>query len=74
MLRLILITLLLTVCLLATPSNHATAQLQPHASVPQDLGVIWRFALDRTDEGITQQWFSKRFPEFIKLPGILQAQ
>ncbi|HET6976410.1 MAG TPA: discoidin domain-containing protein [Pyrinomonadaceae bacterium] len=65
----IFITLLLIVWLVPV-----RAQVQPHVSVPQDLSGQWRFALDRFDEGVTQQWFSRRFPEFIKLPGILQAQ
>src|SRR4026208_2348145 len=67
--RIIAATLLLIVCIL--PSR---AQVQPHVTVPQDLGGLWRFALDRNDEGVTQQWFSVRLPQFIKLPGILQDQ
>ncbi|HEY0762871.1 MAG TPA: discoidin domain-containing protein [Pyrinomonadaceae bacterium] len=67
--RVIVITLLLIVCVLP-----AGAQVLPHVSVPQDLSGMWRFALDRYDEGVTQQWQSRRFPEFIKLPGVLQAQ
>lgn len=36
---------------------------------------MWRFALDRNDEGVNQQWFiNKRFYEYIQLPGILQGQ
>jgi hypothetical protein len=70
LLRVIFITLLLSVCLLP-----ARAQVQPHVTVPQDLSGVWRFALDRNEEGINQQWFSnRRFFEFIRLPGILQAQ
>lgn len=73
--RLIIITLLLSVGLVSTQSNLASPQLQPHGSVPQDLSGVWRFALDRNDEGINQQWFSnKRFYDYIRLPGILQAQ
>lgn len=34
----------------------------------------WRFALDRTDVGVKEQWFAKDLPDKIKLPGILQAQ
>src|SRR5690349_16271263 len=67
--RVIFITLLLSVCVL--PSR---AQVQPHPTVPQDLGGMWRFALDRYDEGVNQQWFNVRLQGFIKLPGILQDQ
>ena len=69
LLRLIFITLLLSICLLP-----ARAQLQPHVTVPQDLSGLWRFALDRNDEGVNQQWFNVRLPQFIRLPGILQDQ
>jgi beta-galactosidase len=41
---------------------------------PRDLSGYWRFALDRTDSGVGQKWFTRYFPELIKLPGILQSQ
>ncbi len=41
---------------------------------PRDLSGTWRFALDRTDAGVNQQWFSRNLPNFIKLPGVLQSQ
>lgn len=70
MLRVIFITLLLSVCVLP-----ARAQVLPHVSVPQDLSGVWWFMLDRGDEGVNQQWFSIRQPRgFIRLPGVLQAQ
>src|SRR6185369_5327087 len=68
-LRVIFITSLLSVCLLP-----ARAQVQPHVTVPQDLSGVWRFVLDRNDEGVNQQWFTVRLPQFIRLPGILQDQ
>ena len=34
----------------------------------------WRFALDRSDAGMTANWFAKNLPEKIQLPGILEAQ
>src|SRR5687767_3559005 len=34
----------------------------------------WRFALDPTDSGERQQWFTRKLIYPIKLPGILQAQ
>ena len=34
----------------------------------------WRFALDRQDFGIREQWFSRNLPDKIQLPGVLQAQ
>ncbi len=74
-LRITFIALLIIVCLSPAPSNLAEAQVQPHVTVPQDLKGLWRFALDRNDDGITQEWFkNKRFYEYIQLPGILQAQ
>src|SRR6185295_17831487 len=68
-LRVISITLLLSVWLLPV-----RAQVQPHVTVPQDLTGLWRFALDRNDEGVSQQWFSVRLQQFIKLPATLQQQ
>ncbi len=34
----------------------------------------WRFALDRTDVGVSEAWFGRNLPERIKLPGVLQSQ
>ena len=34
----------------------------------------WRFALDRTDAGTNENWFAKKLPDKIQLPGILEAQ
>ena len=34
-----------------------------------DLTGEWRFALDSTDIGITQKWFSKRLENSLQLPG-----
>jgi beta-galactosidase len=42
------------------------------ASIP--LGGEWRFAMDRDDSGIQQQWFLRNLGDRIKLPGILQSQ
>src|ERR1700730_3896771 len=52
-----------------------TLSAQP-ASVSRsiDLAGQWRFALDRTDAGVNQQWFSNNLPGRIKLPGVLQSQ
>ncbi len=70
LLRLIFITLLLSVCLLP-----ARAQVQPHVTIPQDLSGVWWLRLDRNDEGVNQQWYNARAAfGFIRLPGILQAQ
>ena len=35
---------------------------------------IWRFALDRHDIGLEEEWFSRQLADLIQLPGILQAQ
>ena len=45
-----------------------------HALAPLDLSGEWRFALDRADEGVSQQWFNQQLQDRIALPGILQAQ
>ncbi|MBP7052856.1 MAG: glycoside hydrolase [Phycisphaerae bacterium] len=34
----------------------------------------WRFALDRQDEGVAQQWFTRDLTDRIELPGALQQQ
>jgi len=34
----------------------------------------WRFALDREDSGVNQEWFNTELPDRIELPGVLQAQ
>src|ERR1700677_4276024 len=34
----------------------------------------WRFALDRADTGVKDQWFSRDLTDHITLPGILQSQ
>jgi hypothetical protein len=34
----------------------------------------WRFALDRSDAGITASWFNEDLRDRIRLPGVLQAQ
>jgi beta-galactosidase len=47
---------------------------QPYIEPYRDLGGIWRFYLDRTDSGVNAQLFNRQLPEFIRLPGILQAQ
>jgi len=40
----------------------------------QSLAGTWRFALDRADAGVSEQWFNRDLSDRIKLPGILQAQ
>jgi len=39
-----------------------------------DLSGIWRFALDKTDRGIKDQWFSQTLAGDVKLPGSLIEQ
>jgi beta-galactosidase len=34
----------------------------------------WRFAMDREDSGVPQQWFLRNLDNRIRLPGILQSQ
>jgi hypothetical protein len=47
---------------------------QLHAAETMPLAGEWRFALDRADAGLNEQWFAKDLPDKIQLPGILQAQ
>src|SRR5262249_47711327 len=35
---------------------------------------LWRFALDRADAGISEQWFNRDLAYSIDLPGVLQSQ
>src|SRR5262245_24434366 len=44
------------------------------ASEPIDLAGKWRFAMDRTDAGLKEQWFTRELADRINLPGILQSQ
>ena len=44
------------------------------AGAPVNLAGMWRFALDRVDVGVKEQWFSRGLPDRIALPGLLQAQ
>ncbi len=55
----------LLLCLGALPLR--TAETMP-------LAGEWRFALDRTDAGTNENWFTKTLPDKIKLPGILESQ
>jgi hypothetical protein len=40
----------------------------------RSLAGQWRFAIDRGDTGVKEQWFLRDLSERIELPGILQAQ
>ena len=39
-----------------------------------DLSGEWRFALDRSNQGLDRNWFYASLPDRINLPGILQSQ
>jgi beta-galactosidase/beta-glucuronidase len=39
-----------------------------------DLAGQWRFALDRRDKGVAEQWFNRDLEQKIKLPGSLQER
>ncbi len=43
-------------------------------SYVMDIKGAWRFAVDRDDAGIKEQWFKRTLPEKIQLPGTLQEQ
>jgi hypothetical protein len=44
------------------------------AAASLSLSGSWRFGLDPSDSGLTEEWFAKPLPSQIQLPGILQAQ
>ena len=44
------------------------------AAATMTLDGQWRFALDRTDAGLTENWPTKILPDTIQLPGILESQ
>ncbi len=48
--------------------------LAVRAAEPLALDGTWRFALDRADVGVNEQWFTRDLTDQIKLPGALQAQ
>jgi hypothetical protein len=64
------ITLILSVLTAAL----AFAPLSSGAGQAISLAGEWRFALDRTDAGIQEQWFQRNLADRIKLPGALQEQ
>ena len=70
-LRVIFIVLLLVTGYALNPGATSAQQYQ---IPPQDLSGMWRFALDRYDAGVVQQWFMVRLSDSIRLPGILQGQ
>jgi hypothetical protein len=45
-----------------------------HATESLSLAGKWRFALDRNDQGITDEWFHQTLPDSLHLPGALQNQ
>ncbi len=51
-----------------------SSSLELHAGETIPLASNWRFALDRTDAGVREQWFNRSLPDRVKLPGVLQAQ
>lgn len=44
------------------------------AESPLQLAGEWRFALDRADAGVREQWFAINLTDRIRLPGVLQSQ
>src|ERR1051325_8658284 len=44
------------------------------ANGPISFAGDWRFALDRADVGVKENWFSQELTDRIKLPGVLQSQ
>lgn len=50
------------------------AQTNAACSDAISLAGSWRFALDRDDRGVDEQWYRWTFPGRITLPGVLQSQ
>ena len=48
--------------------------LAARAAENVSLAGEWRFALDRGDAGVREQWFGKDLSDRIGLPGVLQSQ
>ncbi len=67
---------------LSTGTRIAASLSNPEVPAPQtavsyqriDLSGYWQFALDPTDAGVKEQWFSRDLRGRIRLPGVLQAQ
>lgn len=62
---------------LAAPLAMRAAGASPpprHVTEAVSLAGGWRFALDREDAGVKEQWFARDLTGRIALPGILQAQ
>lgn len=62
---------LLLFCLAAT--GYAFGQVAD-AAYRQSLEGTWRFAIDREDAGVRDNWFTRPLEEQIELPGTLQEQ
>jgi hypothetical protein len=52
------------------PKAAATIGVQS----PVRMSGTWRFALDRSDVGVSEQWFTRDLADRIELPGALQHQ
>lgn len=64
----------LALTLLAALVTGPGASRAAAADSTQSLAGEWRFALDRADVGVKEQWFDRTLADRIRLPGILQAQ
>ena len=62
-----IVKIIVFLALLLTPGPVCSAR-------PIRLDGVWRFALDPNDSGEKQEFFNRRLPQPIKLPGIMQAQ
>jgi beta-galactosidase len=81
-------TLLISIALVASSVDAPAQQQEVPRSAPAseanggksanpnttDVSGVWRFSLDRNDEGVKQEWFKRELTDYIKLPGILQSQ
>lgn len=62
------------VCACLTLGIPAARAGDPDEEPTRSLAGRWRFALDRSDAGVSQGWFSRRLDGAIRLPGSLPQQ
>jgi beta-galactosidase len=60
--------------LIVVGASRADAAADSGKPGAMDLAGQWRFAMDRDDVGVKEQWNARDLADRIKLPGILQSQ
>lgn len=65
---------IVSVLLLWCSSAGVSMSMAVNTDAVISLEGTWRFAMDRTDSGIREQWHLRDLTDHIILPGVLQAQ